>query len=130
VPQPARLVRVYDVYEIAGGTVLQVFRVVKTDDRDDPAFIESFMSHYELGRPPRRLEIGFTVIYMGVSCWRSRNGAVGLAQAFPKIGAHVARLELRQGNGFNVAATSGQDHLTVWGDPVKLAGAVADVTPV
>ncbi len=122
------------VYEIPAGVTLEAFRVVKTADVTAAGFTDSFRSHYEMGHPPRKIEVGFAVIHMGVSCWRSESAARGLATAFPKIGSWIARLELPSGKGLNVnaAATSagGAQHLTIWGDPVKLALSVADVIPV
>jgi hypothetical protein len=36
------------VYEIAAGTTLTVYRVVRSDNPDDPVFLNSMKSHYEL----------------------------------------------------------------------------------
>src|SRR4051794_12570836 len=94
VPQPARHIRVCDVYEIAGGSVLDVYRVVKTATQGAPELADSFRSHYELGGPPRKMEVGWAVIYMGLSCWRTPAAAEALAQTFPKIGQYVAHVEL------------------------------------
>lgn len=118
------------VNEITGTAVLRIYRITKTDKRDDPAFVGSFKSHYELGQPPRRAETGWTIIYMGVSSYETKNRAVGTAEAFPVIGNYVAEVVLTAGNGFNYANTGPPGHLTVWGDPFKLAAAVADVVPV
>lgn len=127
----------YTVYDIKGTSNLEVYRVTTTDDRDSPEFMECFMSNFALDRPPRKLEVGSAIIHMGISCWRSYNAAAGLARIFPQIGSYVARVTLAGGNGFNVALTGRAEgsegrsqHLTVWGDPVKLAASVDEISSI
>ena len=129
---PGPAARKLTVYEIPAEVTLEVFRVVKVSSIADPALADSFRSHFELKRPPRKIEATFIVVHMGVSCWRSEEGARKLATSYPTIGAHVARLEIEGGKGFNASSSvlGGSQHLTVWGDPIKLAAVVTDVVPV
>lgn len=130
-PPPAKKIA---VYTIPLTSTLVAFRIVRVADPADPALVESMRSHFDLGRPPRKTENEFVVLHMGISCWRTEAGARGLATAYPKIGAHIARLELGGGRGFNFNASAtdatGGQHLTIWGDPIMLAAQVVDVVPV
>jgi hypothetical protein len=67
---------------------------------------------------------------MGISIYLNEGAAHGTAQRFPRLGDFVARLVLLSGNGFNYSQTGQPLHLTVWGDPIKLHTAVADIDPV
>jgi hypothetical protein len=118
------------VKEITGTAALRVYRITKTGDPQDPAFVDSFKSHYELGMPPRRFETRSSVIHMGITTWQTESRAIGTARAFPKIGSFVAEMVLTGNNGFNYAETGPPGHFTVWGDPLKLAAAVDDIAAI
>ena len=116
--------------EVAAGSPVTAFRIVRSDLVDDPVFLNSLRSHYELGEEPRRVERSSTVIHMGISAYLDEATAHGTAERFPKLGDFVAEIRLRPTNGFNFAHTGHPRHLTVWGDPVKLQEAVVDTVPV
>jgi hypothetical protein len=118
------------VIEIEPGVPLPVWRIVRSDVPEDPVFVNSFRSNYELGSPPRRIENSATVIHMGVSMYLDREAAQGTAERFPKLGGFLAEVSLAGGRGFNYAFTGHRNHLTIWGDPVKLSEATIDVEPV
>jgi hypothetical protein len=118
------------VHEIADGITLELFRIVRGDDMEQPGLVESFRSHYELGLPPRRAERRAAVIHMGLSTYRTVSQARGTAARFPRIGTHLARLRLEAGRGLNFADTGHPGHVTVWGDPLMLASSVVDIEPV
>lgn len=118
------------VYEIDEGTGLELFRIVHGDRGQQPALVDSFRSHYELGLPPRRTERRAAVIHMGLSTYRTVSQARGTAARFPAIGTHLARLRLQAGRGLNFAATGHPGHVTVWGDPLTPARSVVDIEPV
>jgi hypothetical protein len=118
------------VYALRSGEPLVAYRIVRSEHREDPVFIESFRSHYELHTEPRRVERSSSVIHMGISMYLDEGVARKTAQTFPKIGNWVARLELTHGQGFNYAHTGPRLHLTIWGDPVKLSRAAVDISPV
>jgi len=94
---------------------------------DDERFIDSLRSHYELGRPPRGPENRAAVIHMALSMFGSREVSRQLALRVPKLGGHIATVDLRPGLGICVAKTGGPAHWSVWGRPTQLAGCVADV---
>lgn len=106
----------------------RLYRVCSPREAD--GFIESFRSHYELGRPPRGPEDRAAVIHMAVSMFDSPEIAAQLASRVPKLGGHVAHVDLLPGNGFCAAKTGGPAHWSVWGRPLQLAGAVVDVVSV
>ncbi len=125
---PARLSVVLDVGSV--GPLLQPYRIVRSDQPDDPVFINSFRSNYDLGSPPRLVEDSAAVIHMGISMYLDRRVAEETARRFRKLGDYLARVDLRSGFGFNYAVTGHKSHLTIWGDPVKLSTAVVDVYTV
>ena len=112
------------------GVHFSVFRIVRSEYPDDPVFLNSLRSHYELSEPPRKVERESTVIHMGISVHLTREDAAGTAQRWPKLGDHTARLDLRGGMGFNYAHTAMPGHLTLWADPVKLRSVLVDIEPV
>lgn len=118
------------IFALREDTVLSVFRIVRSDNLDDPVFLNSLRSHYELSEEPRRVERESTAIHMGISTYMERGDAVGTAQRFTKLGDYTARLELRPGMGFNYALTGLPGHVTLWADPIKLRGVVVDIVPV
>ena len=123
---PTRIV----VGEIGVGERLTAWRIVRSDVAGDPVLLNSLRSHYELGEEPRKIERSSTLIHMGISVYVNEGVAHGTAQRFPALGDYIARLVLKPGNGFNFARTGQPLHLTVWGDPVKLQTAIADIDPV
>ncbi len=118
------------VYEIAEGTGLELFRIVRGDYVEQQALVDSFRSHYELGLPPRRAEQRAAVIHMGLSTYRTVSQARGTAIRFPAIGTHLARLQLQPGRGVSFADTGHPGHVTVWGDPLTLTRSIVDIQPV
>ena len=109
---------------------VDVFRIVRSDDFEDPAFLDSLRSHYELSEEPRKVEREWTVIHMGISVYINPAQAAATAERWPRIGTYVARIELRPGHGFNIARTGFPGHLTLWGEPVKLRDATTDIESV
>lgn len=55
--------------------------------------------------------------------------ACQLAARVPKLGGHIATLELRPDLGICVAKTGGPTHWSVWGRPAHLADCIATVEP-
>lgn len=123
---PARIV----VLEIDPGTVITIYRIVRSDHRDDPVFLNSLRSNYELDRPPRNVERSSTVTHMGISAYLDRGLARKTAQQWDKLGDYIAEIRLTPGHGFNYAYTGHSRHLTIWADPVKLREAVRHIRTV
>ena len=118
------------VVDIRPGRPLEVFRIVRSDEIEDPVLANSFRSHYELSEPARGFERKSAVIHMGISMYTEEHVARGTAEKFDRLGGFVARCHLAVGKGFNFAHTGHPLHLTVWGDPVKLVESVVDIQPV
>ena len=118
------------VLAVRPGSPVTIFRIVRSALVDDPAFVNSLRSNYELGEEPRKVERDATVIHMGISAYLEPGIAHGNAQRWPKLGDHVAEVRLQHGRGFNYAHTGHPLHLTIWADPIKLSEAVVDVEPV
>ena len=118
------------VYEFQPGEALLCWRIVRSEHPEDPVFLNSLRSHHELSQEPRKVERSSRLIHLGISTYVDDRVASETARRFPKIGEWVAQLRLDYGHGFNYAQTGHRHHLTIWGDPIKLAGTVVDIKPV
>jgi hypothetical protein len=116
--------------ELRVGERITGWRIVRSDDPHDPVLLNSLRSHYEMSEEPRGVERTSSLIHMGISIYVNEGVAHGTAQKFDKLGDYVARVVLKHGHGFNFAQTGHPLHLTVWGDPIKLRSAIADIDPV
>lgn len=115
------------VLDLRPGQDVPVFRIVRSDSPEDPVFLNSLRSHYELSEEPRKVERRSAVLHMGISVYVNSNDALRTVRRWPKLGDYVARLDLRADMGFNYAHTGPPGHLTLWGDPVKLRDATVDI---
>lgn len=122
------------IHALALDECIEAYRAVFVGEPEHPDLPASFRSHYEMGMDPRREQIDYAVRHTGVSMWRNQDKMVAIARKYwPKLGEFVARVELRHGRGFNYLDPSCErdpEHLTTWGDPEKLAGAVVDIVPI
>jgi hypothetical protein len=118
------------VRELLPDYELPVFRIVKTDNIDDLELVNSFKSHYEIGRMPRGGAVRPAILHMGISVYLRPEDARETARKWPVIGAFVALLQLTSGQGFNIAETGHPGHRTVWGDPFKLRNTLVDIVSV
>ena len=111
---------------------MTVFRVVGSEDRESEEFRRSFMSSYELGKPPRpnSPEQRYTLIHRAISVFERRYQAAAMASAYP-IGDFVATLRLPAGQGgFCTAKWGSEGHMSLWGEALMLAGTTADIVRV
>lgn len=92
--------------------------------------VEGPRSHYERGAPPRGYERRLAAIHMGLSVFSTRAAAAAMALKWPKIGMFVAELGLEPGNGLCLADTGQPGHWTLWGRPLQLLSAIADILNV
>jgi hypothetical protein len=92
--------------------------------------LDCFVSSFARDRPPRGLEQRSVLIQMGISFFETAGQAAAVALRYPKIGNFVARVELPLGHGICYADTGPPGHLTIWGRPLQLADAIADVRAV
>ncbi len=127
--------------ELAEGETLEVFRLVHVSAPADTALIEDMKPNAEKGKPARGREARQPEVHRGVSFYKTHDQAVArrrriaarLAEKNPDepvvIGDYVARLAL-SGPGVGYEDRDEPDgHMTIWGDPLRLAEAVADISP-
>jgi hypothetical protein len=121
------------IQEISPGDCLVGFRTVRLGEIGHPDLWKSFRSHYEEGLEPRYQQTQHAALHFAVSFWRDRDVALALAKRFPSHGNYLARVLLRALQGFNFLDQSAEYnpmHLTIWGQPVRLAEAVVDIIPI
>ncbi len=109
---------------------LIAYRIVKDAHRGDPSLLETFRSNYERDAMPRGIEVEMAVIHLGLSMHLRRKMAVATARRWPRLGRHLAEVELGPGNGFCWAHTVRPGHITVWGRPEQLFACVVDILPI
>ena len=111
---------------LAGDAIVVLYRIV----RHPAPLKDDFASAFVLGHPPpRRLQKQSAPVWMALSMLSRLEAARSRARLFPILGRHVARVELSAGEGFAIAETIEKGHFSVWGDPLKLQGAVTEVYP-
>jgi len=115
-PAPRRRPGLIEVLSAQGGeTFHRLLRGRQLELRD-------FYSARELGRRvPSRTP---WVVFVGVSMFDSRKGALTVARRRPAI---VAQLALPAGRGINYAKTASEGHYTIWAAAEDLLAAVVDV---
>lgn len=106
------------------------YRIVKYVHSDDPPMLDTFRSNYERDARPRGIEIELALIHFGLSMYLEREMAAATARRWPRLGCHLAGVELRPGNGFCWAHTAQPGHITVWGRPLQLLSCIADILPI
>lgn len=122
--------------QLAAGEAFDAYRVVRMDDRSDPAFVESFKSRTALGLPPREWtqEGANPEIADGISAFRSLEAAAGTARAAAArgrgFGDFVAVLPLSADMEVEIAEWGSPGHLTIWGDALMLSHTATDIVPV
>lgn len=115
---------------LADDEELVVFRIVKDPDPEAPGYVESFKSHAELDLPPRGPELSHPLVYEGISAYDTADAAAETARKYPVLGSHVAELHVGPGTEARYFWWGARGHLTLWGEPLKLAGATVDTIPV
>jgi hypothetical protein len=116
-----------------------VFRFVHVADRDDPALRDQFLSDRENGLTPFfRRERRYPELLDGMSAYESEQAAylrwarcrdIAAARNEPmQVGEYIAEVELEPGMGFDIEDLREPDgHLTIWGDPDRLAQATCRI---
>jgi hypothetical protein len=106
------------------------YRIVKDIDLGDPATLDSLRSNYERGARPRGIEVESALIHFGLSMYLEREMAAAMSRRWPRLGRHLAEVELVPSNGSCWAHTGQPGHITVWGRPLQLLACVADILAV
>jgi hypothetical protein len=122
-PSPMSLLRSIEIVVIEEPQ--RLYRVARA--RDDAGFLDAFRSNYERCMPPRGPENRAAAVHMALSMFESIDVAAQLASRVPKLGGHIATLDLQPDLGLCVAKTGGPSHWSVWGRPLQLEGCVTDV---
>lgn len=115
---------------LTGDEELVVFRVVQEPDPASSAYVDSFRSHADLDLPPRGPELSHPLVYEGISVFDAVEAATETARKFPRLGGHVAKLRIDANTDVRYFRWGAHGHLSLWGDPLKLAGATVDTMPV
>ena len=113
--------------ELGEGEELVVFRIIRTDNPNDPEFLQSLRSSAELDLPPRGVELTHPLIREGISVYETREAAEATARRFP---GYTGQLRLTRDLGVLYLRWGPVGHLTIWGDPIKLTSALVDTIPV
>jgi hypothetical protein len=122
--------------EIAHGEELIVFHVTRTDDHASQEFADSFLSHSQLGLPPRGQspEETHPLIYEGISAFDTKEAAIETAKRVRRaggdIGGFVTEIRLNHALGAKYLRWGARGHLTLWCDPLKLAQSAVDTIPI
>jgi len=126
---------------LAKGERLEVYRLVRVADVRDAGLLEDMKSNAAKARFPRGREVRQPTIHEGLSVYRSRQGAINrrrlVAERLERlgrdepvlIGDYVARLQLEGPDVGYEDRDEADGHMTIWGEPFRLAGAVADIFP-
>lgn len=131
--QPPLEPQVLDRRHIGDGEQVVAYRVVLTDDRRHENFTRSFMSRTAQGKPPRpgTPEERHPALADGISAFLTRAAAAQTARAATfRFGRFTAEVPLQAGLGITIAVWGGRGHLTIWGDPLILAGIATDIVSV
>lgn len=102
-----------------------LYRIVKGNQPS----LDDFASAMMLGRPPRLIERREPAAWTGLSMFDSAARAGEKAREFPKIGAYIATVVLRDTRRVVWHKTLGPGHYTVWGRPEEFMPAVTSVEP-
>lgn len=100
------------------------------DTYDVTILADSMLSNLARGRPPRLIESDHPELHAGISAYLTALAASNQAQRWPKLGRFVAEMRVTSATGCEVNCWGENEHLTIWGDPLKLADAVTDILSV
>lgn len=127
--------------ELAEGETLEVFRLVHVSTLSDDRLVDDMMSNAAKDRSARGREVRQPEIHGGLSVYKSCGQAVSVRRRIVErlqrkgsaaqvaIGDYVARVVLC-GPGYGYEDRNEPDgHMTIWGAPSRVAGAVAEIYP-
>lgn len=102
--------------------------------------MSDFRSDRDSGKPPFRREKAFPELRDGMSVfgslkaaraqWRTVYEAASKRGQEVRMGNYIAEVEMAADQGFSLEDLGEPDeHLTIWGEPSRLAGAVGRIYP-
>jgi hypothetical protein len=105
------------------------YRIVK----DKQPIEDDFLSNYAKGRPPRRSEIADPGEHRSISAFARLDDALAVQRRFPKLGSHIAELELADDDP-EIAVRKADDdpndsHHNLQGEPAAFLRRVRRVLP-
>lgn len=94
---------------------------------------DDFASNYAKGRPPRRSEVADPVEHRSISVYARLADALGVQRLFPRLGSHIAELELADEDP-EIAITKAPDdpadsHHNLQGEPTAFLRRIRRVVP-
>jgi hypothetical protein len=105
------------------------YRIVTSDQPTE----DNFMSNFAMGRPPRRSEILDPDEYRSISVFARLTDAFAVQRRFPKLGSHVAELELADDDAEITIRKASDDpadsHHNLQGEPGAFLRRVRQVFP-
>lgn len=104
---------------------MHVFRVIREPD----ASRADFLSDRTRGKHPRDVSPEALRRHEGFSVWTSEERARAIAQRFPRLGTHIAELELPEGARLEPFRDT-PDHQTAYGDPDAFLASVVQIVRV
>lgn len=119
---------------------LTVFRFVRPPRVEDSGLTDDFFSDKAAGKPKRGRALRIAELWDGLSCFRTLDLArarwsdiaalAGRHGQTPRVGSFIAEVELSPDSGFAYEDLGHEDgHMTVWGDPARLASAATQIHP-
>jgi len=122
--------------EIAPDELVVAYRLVTTDDRDDPALVDSFKSNRALNKQPRGRERRQPEIHSGISVYKTVAQAADMrrriAASLPsgvtrRMGPFAARLALRGPGVMYEDRDEVNGHMTIWAQPSRCMELLVDI---
>lgn len=92
--------------------------------------LEAMRSNYERGSGRNPRDLRATVLHMAVSMFDTPDALREIVAMFPKLGTHIAQVDIQPEAGVCVADAASPGHWSVWGRPSELAGFVSDVVGI
>lgn len=117
-----------------------VFRFVHVADREAPFLADDFRCDREVGLRASSRERAYPELQDGMSAygafaaaqrvWETLRAIASARGEDVRVGNYIAEVELAAGQGFSLEDLGEEDqHLTIWGEKGRLAGAVGRICP-
>ncbi len=98
--------------------------------RANPPTLRDFTSNAGLDRPPPNQTAETPCLWSGPWLQATQAQARNRAHDLPRLGRHIARLDIPEGGSITWEETLGRGHYTLWGPAAEIARCLVDVVPV